>query len=63
MGAFNNWVQGSYLEDPANRKAIDVAFHILLGAGYLYRVQSLRIQGVPLTSEFNRYQPVPLTFQ
>jgi trans-AT polyketide synthase, acyltransferase and oxidoreductase domains len=63
MGSFNDWVRGSYLEAPENRSAVDVAFHILMGAGYLQRVQSLKMYGLALPSDLSRYQPVPLTFQ
>jgi trans-AT polyketide synthase, acyltransferase and oxidoreductase domains len=63
MGSFNDWVRGTYLEAPENRSAVDVAFHILMGAGYLQRVQSLKMYGLALPSDLSRYQPVPLTFQ
>jgi trans-AT polyketide synthase, acyltransferase and oxidoreductase domains len=32
MGAFNDWVRGSYLEQPANRRIADIAHHIMSGA-------------------------------
>jgi trans-AT polyketide synthase, acyltransferase and oxidoreductase domains len=62
MGAFNEWVKGTYLEAPENRKAIDVAFHILIGAAYLYRIQALKLQGIEMPSEFMRYVPAPLAY-
>jgi len=42
-----------YLEPYQNRKAADVALHILQGAAYLYRIQSLKLQGIgfPLEME------------
>lgn len=46
MGAFNDWVKGSYLENYQNRKVADVAIKIMEGAAYLYRIQSLKMQGV-----------------
>ncbi|MCG8331535.1 MAG: hypothetical protein MI974_27845, partial [Chitinophagales bacterium] len=46
MGAFNDWVKGTYLEHYENRKAADVAEQIMEGAAYLYRIQSLKMQGV-----------------
>ncbi|MFT6321759.1 MAG: PfaD family protein [Granulosicoccus sp.] len=46
MGAFNDWVKNSYLEDYNNRHAADVAEQIMQGAAYLYRVQALKMQGV-----------------
>ena len=59
MGAFNDWVRGSYLEDPANRSVIDVAKHILTGAAYLFRLQQLKAQQVTLPTSCNHYQPQP----
>jgi PfaD family protein len=50
MGAFNNWVKGTYLENFNSRKAADVAEQIMKGAAYLFRVQTLEMQGVGLTS-------------
>ncbi|NND15058.1 MAG: PfaD family polyunsaturated fatty acid/polyketide biosynthesis protein, partial [Eudoraea sp.] len=46
MGAFNDWVKGTYLAHYENRKVADVAEQIMEGAAYLYRVQSLKMQGV-----------------
>lgn len=57
MGAFNAWVRGTYLQDPANRSVTDVAWHIMTGAAYLYRVQVLKLQGLVLGAEFERYVP------
>ena len=44
MGAFNDWVRGTYLEKPENRHAVDVAEHIMCGAAYLYRLQNLKMK-------------------
>jgi len=57
MGAFNEWVRGSYLEKPENRHVADVAHHIMTGAAYLYRLHSLTLQGVTLPAACRRYQP------
>lgn len=57
MGAFNAWVRGTYLQDPANRSVTDVARHIMTGAAYLYRIQALKTQGLVLGTEFERYVP------
>ena len=57
MGAFNDWVKGTYLEDYKNRNAADVAEQIMQGAAYLYRVQSLKMQGVGLPLEWERFVP------
>ena len=57
MGAFNRWVKGSYLEAPENRRAVDVAHHLLRGAAFLYRLQSLRLQGLQVPYGLGRYVP------
>lgn len=59
MGAFNDWVKGSYLEKAENRKVVDVAKHLLQGAAYFFRVQNLRMQGAMLSSEYDKYTPEP----
>jgi trans-AT polyketide synthase/acyltransferase/oxidoreductase domain-containing protein len=60
MGAFNDWVKGTYLEAPQNRQVVDVAEHILRGCAYLYRVRCLEMQGVNLPETILRYVPEPL---
>ena len=57
MGAFNNWVKGTYLENYENRQAVDVAENIMLGAAYLYRVQALKMQGVNLSLDWMKVVP------
>ncbi len=57
MGAFNDWVRGTYLEDPANRGVADVAGQIMDGAAFHYRVQSLRVQGVQLPAALLNWRP------
>jgi len=47
MGAFNEWVRGSYLEDWRNRQVADVARNLLWGACVRTRQHLLRLQGVP----------------
>lgn len=56
MGAFNEWVKGSYLEDPANRRVADVALNLLYGAGLATRLSVLRSQGVRLESDLTRIE-------
>ncbi|BAY39664.1 2-nitropropane dioxygenase, NPD [Nostoc sp. NIES-2111] len=58
MGGFNDWVRGSYLAEPQNRRVVDVAYHIMNGAAFLYRIQSLKIQGMQITDYYSQYQPV-----
>lgn len=60
MGAFNDWVRGTYLADYKNRRVADVANQILFGAAFQERVQVLKLQGVPLPTQVQRYIPVPL---
>jgi trans-AT polyketide synthase, acyltransferase and oxidoreductase domains len=57
MGAFNNWVKGTYLESPQNRHVVDMARQILHGCAYLYRVRSLEMQGVVFPACLQRYTP------
>ena len=59
MGAFNDWVRGSYLEEPANRSVVDVARHILTGAAYLFRLQQLKAQQVTFPAAYSHYRPRP----
>ncbi|WP_066380746.1 PfaD family polyunsaturated fatty acid/polyketide biosynthesis protein [Anabaena sp. CA = ATCC 33047] len=58
MGSFNDWVRGSYLADANNRHVVDVANHIMTGAAFLYRVQSLKIQGMQIPDYYLQYRPV-----
>jgi PfaD family protein len=62
MGSFNDWVKGTYLAEAKNRGVVDVAFHLLMGAAYLQRIQLLRIQGLQIPATVARYVPVPLQF-
>jgi len=57
MGAFNDWVRGSYLVEPNNRRVVDVAHHIMTGAAFLYRLHNLKLQGVSLPISYWNYSP------
>ncbi|HSG25214.1 MAG TPA: PfaD family polyunsaturated fatty acid/polyketide biosynthesis protein [Anaerolineales bacterium] len=57
MGAFNDWVRGSYLEDPANRSVVDVAMNILNGAAYLTRVRMAELIGLHHGASLQSYRP------
>ncbi|MEQ8970430.1 MAG: PfaD family polyunsaturated fatty acid/polyketide biosynthesis protein [Coleofasciculus sp. C1-SOL-03] len=57
MGSFNDWVRGSYLAEPKARRVVDVAYHIMMGAAYLYRLQSLKLQGLQLPIDYRYYSP------
>lgn len=57
MGAFNEWVAGSFLEAPARRTVATVALNILLGAALLTRANILRYQGIQLPPEVMQTAP------
>ncbi|MGZ6346297.1 MAG: PfaD family polyunsaturated fatty acid/polyketide biosynthesis protein [Anaerolineales bacterium] len=58
MGSFNDWVRGTYLAEPKNRRVADVAMQILTGAACQYRVQTLKLQGLQIPAELEQYYPV-----
>jgi trans-AT polyketide synthase, acyltransferase and oxidoreductase domains len=58
MGAFNEWVAGSFLEAPARRTVSTVALNILFGAAVLTRANILRYQGIQLAPEAMHTQPL-----
>lgn len=60
MGAFNAWVRGTYLEKVDNRKVVDVAWHILTGAAFSWRVRQLWSQGLRLPPACSAYTPAPI---
>ena len=57
MGAFNDWVRGTYLEAVDQRRVVDVNLHILIGAAYLYRLRILEAQGIQLPEVLKTYRP------
>ena len=46
MGAFNDWVRGTELEDYHNRRAGEIGEKIMREAALLYRKETLRMQGL-----------------
>ncbi len=60
IGAFNQWTQGSELENPERRECVSVAFNLLLGAAVETRTATLRQQGVRLPAAIGRFKPLPL---
>jgi len=46
MGAFNEWVRGTFLEKPENRGVVVVAQNLVYGAAMLLRQQYLRALGI-----------------
>ena len=61
MGAFNEWVKGSFLEKFENRKTVTVAMNLLLGASVATRINWLRNQGVSLPSDAERFCPLEVS--
>ncbi|ASS71458.1 2-nitropropane dioxygenase [Bacillus atrophaeus] len=57
IGAFNEWVRGSTMENVNERYVAEVAQEIMWGASYLYRVEQLRISGVRLPIICRAYRP------
>jgi PfaD family protein len=60
MAAFNDWVRGSFLERPENRRVVTVAMNILHGAAVLARARILGAQGVTLPPGTPRLAPLEL---
>ena len=60
MGAFNDWVKGSFLERPEARTAVQIAKNLLEGGAVIARAQQLRTYGVPVPSSAFRFAPRPL---
>ena len=58
MGAFNEWVKGTFLAQVENRKVVTIGQNILRGAAIQTRLNSLANQGVKIPSEFANIQPV-----
>ena len=57
MGAFNEWVKDTFLEQPENRKVVTVALNILYGAAVTQRVNNLKSQGIRIAPELCRVVP------
>jgi PfaD family protein len=56
-GAFNAWVRGSFLADPAARDVVQVARNLLEGAAVVTRAQQLRSWGVPVPAAAFSFVP------
>ncbi len=57
IGAFNQWVKGSFLEAPENRDAVTVAMNLLLGAAVTTRFNWLLGQDVAMPPGVGGYSP------
>jgi PfaD family protein len=61
IGAFNEWVKGTFLEKPENRQVVPVAMNLLLGAAVITRADWLCNQGIDLPRNVCRYFPLSLS--
>lgn len=60
MGAFNEWVKGSFLESVENRSVVQIALNLLEGAAHVTRAHQLRLAGVRLGHRDSMFHPRPL---
>jgi trans-AT polyketide synthase/acyltransferase/oxidoreductase domain-containing protein len=57
LGAFNQWVKGTFLENVENRNVAAVALNLLEGAAVVTRTQQLRIFGIDVPVAGFDYKP------
>ena len=57
MGAFNKWVEGSFLEATAQRTVQQIALNLLEGAAHVSRGQQMRSFGLSLTQDALNFVP------
>lgn len=60
MGAFNDWVRGSFLEPVENRSVVQIGLNLLEGAAWATRAHQLTLAGVPLSPADRTFHPRPL---
>ncbi len=60
IGAFNQWVKGSFLESHENRKTAEIALNLLFGACVCTRASILRTQGIDIGMDAGSFNPLPL---
>jgi hypothetical protein len=60
MGAFNDWVRGSFLEPVASRTVVQIALNLLEGAAHVTRAGQLRLAGVGVRPRDALFTPRPL---
>lgn len=60
MGAFNEWVRGSFLEQPEQREVASVNLNILFNAVVLTRANMLRQQGAVIAAENLCFNPLTI---
>ncbi len=57
MGAFNDWVKGSFLEDINNRSVQQIGYNLLEGAAVITRAAQLRSFGIALAAAAFEFRP------
>ncbi len=60
MGAFNRWVEGSFLEAPEQRTVQQIALNLLEGAAQITRAQQLRSYGLAMAPDALTVTPTPM---
>jgi PfaD family protein len=60
MGAFNRWVEGSFLADVAQRSTVQIARNLLEGAAAITRAHQLRSYGAPVPPSAFHFTARPL---
>jgi PfaD family protein len=60
MGAFNRWVEGSFLEATENRTVQQIALNLLEGAAHVTRAQQLRTYGLAIAQDALNISPTLL---
>lgn len=60
MGAFNEWVKGTFMEPIENRSVVQIARNLLEGAAKIVRAYQLRSYGIPMPSQAFDFKPRPL---
>jgi trans-AT polyketide synthase, acyltransferase and oxidoreductase domains len=60
MGAFNDWVRGSFLEELADRTVAQIGCNLLEGAAVVTRAHQLRSLGLSIPATAFHVQPRPL---
>ncbi|MFN4025626.1 MAG: PfaD family polyunsaturated fatty acid/polyketide biosynthesis protein [Hyphomonas sp.] len=59
MGAFNEWVAGSFLEPVESRTVRQIALNLMEGAARVTRAGQLRASGLDVPPDLFTYRPVP----
>ncbi|MCK4620404.1 MAG: 2-nitropropane dioxygenase, partial [Desulfobacterales bacterium] len=61
IGAFNEWVKGSFLEKYENRETVTLAMNLLIGAAVATRANWLRSQKIALPNNVGKISPMKLS--